>query len=427
MGTLHRGHLFHLGGRPTLDEAAAALVETPDGGVRVDGGGVITWSGAWSERPAEPGDEVVDHGGCFLLPGFVDTHLHFPQVYTVDAHGGGRLLDWLERCVFPAEARLADDAFAAVAAGDFCRRLVAAGTTTSLVFGSAFPEAQEALFEEYARRGLRGVLGRGIQTVGPAAAAPLVTGEEEAIRLTEAEIERWHPESPEAARSALLSVAVVPRFALSVTRRTLEALGELCEHYRPRGVYFTTQARRFFVQLGTFLTRQHGTVAVGRRTLERSSRGIRPNPAQVRVAPWGPRARLRQDADRKQRHGCDQTRSRDPGRARAFVGQRSRSTTPTTVVSHWPSLGVRSGWLIVSSRCAVDWDGPEPATFCKRRALSASTPSPVRADMATLSSHVFVSAGHRSVLLNTVQTRPRSTPRSVSTSSPTVICSRHRG
>jgi guanine deaminase len=76
--------------------------------------------------------------------------------------------------------------------------------------------------------------------VGPAAAAPLVTGEEEAIRLTEAEIERWHPESPEAARSALLSVAVVPRFALSVTRRTLEALGELCEHYRPRGVYFTT-------------------------------------------------------------------------------------------------------------------------------------------------------------------------------------------
>jgi guanine deaminase len=239
MGTLHRGHVFHLAGRPTLAEAAAALVEISDGGLRVDSAGAIDWCGPWADRPTAD-DEVIDHGAAFLLPGFVDTHVHFPQVYSVDAHGGGRLLDWLERCIFPAEARLADGGFAATAARDFCGRLAAAGTTASLVFGSAFPVAQEALFAEYERRGLRGVIGRGIQTVGPSAATPLLTSEEDAVRLTEAEIERWHAPSLEAAGRALVSVAVVPRFALSVTRRTLEALGELYEHYRPRGVYFTT-------------------------------------------------------------------------------------------------------------------------------------------------------------------------------------------
>ena len=77
-------------------------------------------------------------------------------------------------------------------AADFCRRRIEAGTTTALVFGSAFPNAQTALFTESRRAGLRTISGRGIQTVGPASAAPLITGEDEAVSLTEAEIERWH-------------------------------------------------------------------------------------------------------------------------------------------------------------------------------------------------------------------------------------------
>lgn len=240
MGTLHRGHIFHLTGRPTVEEAAAALVELPDGGILVDDDGVVAWCGDWTERPAAAAEaELADHRGCFLLPGFVDTHIHFPQVNSIDAYGGGQLLEWLESCIFPAEARFADEEFAIGAAREFCHRLVAAGTTTSLVFGSAFPVAQDALFREYRRRGLRGVIGRGIQTVGPDSARPLITGEEEAIRLTRDEIERWHP-APEEAGSALVYVAVVPRFSLSVTTRTLAALGELYDAYRGRGVYFTS-------------------------------------------------------------------------------------------------------------------------------------------------------------------------------------------
>ena len=237
---IHRGHIFHLTGRPTVQEAAEALCVYPDGGLLVDGAGVIRWCGRWDDRPAEASEaELNDRRGSFILPGFVDTHIHFPQVNSIDAYGGGQLLEWLNNCIFPAEARFADEKFALGAAREFCHRLISSGTTTSLVFGSAFPVAQDVLFREYRRRGLRGVIGRGIQTVGPDSAKPLMTTEEEAIRLTQDEIDRWHP-APEEQDDALVYTAIVPRFSLSVTTRTLAALGELYDAYRSRGVYFTS-------------------------------------------------------------------------------------------------------------------------------------------------------------------------------------------
>ncbi|MDF2830802.1 MAG: guaD, partial [Mycobacterium sp.] len=183
---------------------------------------------------------VHDHGPGFLLPGFVDAHVHFPQTYAGDSYGGGQLLEWLTRCIFPSEARFADPAFARRAAVDFCNRRIAAGTTAAMVFGSAFPHAQDALFEETRRRGLRIVSGRGIQTVGPDSAAPLLTSEDDAIRLAREEIDTWHGADTGDVATALLHVAVVPRFAPSVTTETLRRLGELYDSVRDRGVYVHT-------------------------------------------------------------------------------------------------------------------------------------------------------------------------------------------
>ena len=109
-----------------------------------------------------------------------------------------------------------------------------------MVFGSAFPHAQDALFTETQRRGLRIVSGRGIQTVGPDTAAPLLTSEADAIRLAREEIDKWHAADTGVVDTALLHVAIVPRFALSVTTETLKNLGELYESVRDRGVYVHT-------------------------------------------------------------------------------------------------------------------------------------------------------------------------------------------
>ncbi|MGE0218009.1 guanine deaminase [Mycolicibacterium sp.] len=229
----YRGHLIHIAGAPLLTQARAHLVSVPDGVLVVDDVGVIGFSGEYSRLPAEMASaELIDCRPGFLLPGFVDTHLHYPQTYCTGSYGGGQLLDWLQRCIFPAEAMLADQELAQRTARDFCRRRVEVGTTTALVFGSAFPDAQDALFAESLRVGLRTISGRGIQTVGPTAAQPLLTDERTAIELTADEIGRWHEAHP------LLQVAVVPRFALSVTAQTLAGLGELYDSVRAAGVYF---------------------------------------------------------------------------------------------------------------------------------------------------------------------------------------------
>lgn len=235
---VHLGHVFHVSGSPTVTESAAALVSIPDGALVVDDGGRIVFCGERGAIPAEHASAVThDHRPGFLLPGFVDTHIHFPQTYAGDSYGGGQLLEWLTNCIFPSESKFADPEFAQRAAVEFCRRRVAVGTTAAMVFGSAFPHAQDALFTETAKAGLRIVSGRGIQTVGGDTAAPLLTSEEDAIRLTREEIDKWHAADTGVVETALLHVAIVPRFSLSVTTETLKNLGELYDEVRDRGVY----------------------------------------------------------------------------------------------------------------------------------------------------------------------------------------------
>ncbi|MCC3328074.1 amidohydrolase family protein [Nocardia abscessus] len=236
---VHLGHIFHIAGSPATGDAADALVEVPDGALIIDAGGRVAYCGAGSDIPAAYRDEeVFDHRPGFLLPGFVDTHIHFPQTFAGDAYGGGQLLEWLELCIYPAESRYAEPEFARLAATEFCARRIAAGTTAAMVFGSAFPHAQDALFTETRRRGLRMVSGRGIQTTGEPSATPLITSEDDAIRLTSEEIDKWHATDTGDVDTALLHVAIVPRFSLAVTRRTLKNLGDLYDSVRDRGVYF---------------------------------------------------------------------------------------------------------------------------------------------------------------------------------------------
>ncbi|MEO2167838.1 MAG: amidohydrolase family protein [bacterium] len=241
MATIHRGNIFHIGGSPLVLEAAEHLAHFEDGALVIDDAGLISWCGDWTELPSEhAGASVVDHHGAFLLPGFIDPHMHFPQVWNGDSYGGGQLLEWLNSCIFPGEARLEDPEFAHWAAVEWCDRMITAGTTMGLIFGSAFPHAQDALFEVARQRGLRLISGHGTQTVGPPSASRLIVSEEQAIELTRSEIEKWHPLDEEQRKLALQFVAVVPRFSLSVTRETLGNLGELYDEYRSRGVYFTS-------------------------------------------------------------------------------------------------------------------------------------------------------------------------------------------
>lgn len=241
MARIHLGHIFHLAGFPLVSEAADALVSIPEGALVVEDDGTTAFCGERAHVPLKyRSASVSDHRPGFVLPGFVDSHVHFPQTFAGDAYNGGQLLEWLTYCIYPSEARFADASFARRAAVEFCNRRIASGTTAALVFGSPFPDAQDALFTETARCGLRIVSGRGIQTVGPQAAKPLMTSEDDAIRLAREEIDKWHAADTGNVKTARLHVALVPRFSLAVTAQTLKSLGELYDSVRDRGVYFHT-------------------------------------------------------------------------------------------------------------------------------------------------------------------------------------------
>jgi guanine deaminase len=76
---------------------------------------------------------VEDHRGKLLMPGFIDTHVHFPQVDVIASYGT-QLLEWLEKFTFPEETKFANRAHADQTAKFFLDRLLENGTTTASVF-----------------------------------------------------------------------------------------------------------------------------------------------------------------------------------------------------------------------------------------------------------------------------------------------------
>ncbi|HEY1511448.1 MAG TPA: guanine deaminase, partial [Solirubrobacteraceae bacterium] len=175
-----------------------------------------------------PDAEVLDARGALLLPGFVDCHVHYPQLRVTGAMGL-ELMDWLRQRALPEEARLADLTYAGAVADEFVWGLAAAGTTTALVFGSHFPGAQEALFAAAHDSGLRVTSGLVVSDRGLLPA--LHVSPEIALRASRELIERWHGRGR-------LRYAVTPRFSVSCSEAMLAACGDLAGDVE--GLLFTT-------------------------------------------------------------------------------------------------------------------------------------------------------------------------------------------
>src|SRR5579872_2821650 len=150
-GDLLRAPLFHTPRNPFTDWRA--LEHYADGGLLIRSGRIAACGDYETLREAHRDASTTDLRGGFLLPGFVDTHVHFPQVHVLGSLGHS-LLDWLEQCALPAEARMAEESHARAVACEFVRALACHGTTTALAFGAHFAEATAALFEAAQTSGL---------------------------------------------------------------------------------------------------------------------------------------------------------------------------------------------------------------------------------------------------------------------------------
>jgi guanine deaminase len=169
-----------------------------------------------------PDVAVTDWRGRLVVPGFVDTHIHFPQVDVIASYGT-QLLDWLERYTFPAEQRFADVAHAEAAAAFFVDQLLANGTTTACVFCTVHPQSVDALFARARRRGMMLAAGKCLMDrhAPDGLRDTADTGDAESRAL----IDRWHGQDR-------LRYAITPRFAVTSTERQLELAGRLA-HERP--------------------------------------------------------------------------------------------------------------------------------------------------------------------------------------------------
>ena len=209
---LFRATIFHTAANPFHEEGA--LRAHDDGGLLVRDGRIAACGNFEEVRNADGGATLVDWRGGVVLPGFVDAHVHYPQLRIVGRLGRS-LLDWLEQAALPEEARMADVAYATDTAVRFIGALAAHGTTTALVFGAHFPAATASLFDAAAVAGLRVISGLVVSDrYVPEALRQTVEG---AYRDSSDLIRRFH-------RRGRLLYAVTPRFALS----TSDAMLEMC-------------------------------------------------------------------------------------------------------------------------------------------------------------------------------------------------------
>lgn len=211
---------------PGLDGANARHVRfLPDGLVVLADGRIDAVAPAEVLLPAlGPGVRLLDRRGCLLLPGFVDAHVHYPQVDVIASHGT-QLLDWLERFTFPAERAFADPAHASEAARFFLTRLLEHGTTTAAVFATVHTASVDALFEAARPLGMALIAGKcHMDRHAPEGLTDTVAG---GLREARALIERWHG----AGVNGRFRYAITPRFAVTSTPEQLSALGALAREY----------------------------------------------------------------------------------------------------------------------------------------------------------------------------------------------------
>jgi len=167
------------------------------------------------------GTEVVEYPNALITPGFVDTHIHYPQTGMIASYGE-QLLDWLETYTFPTERAFADKAHAGEVAEVFLDELLRNGTTTALVFGSVHKESVDAFFEACEKRNLRMIAGKVLMDRN----APdyLTDTAETGYADSKELIERWHGKGR-------LHYAVTPRFAPTSTPEQLALAGQLFKEY----------------------------------------------------------------------------------------------------------------------------------------------------------------------------------------------------
>ena len=225
-----RGCLVWFADEPRVAGAGAgALKYIEDGAILMQNGIIASIGEAAAIIAHAPSGVVVDdHSGKLIFPGFIDTHIHYPQTRVIASYGA-QLLEWLHKYTFVEEQKLRDPKHADMVAKFFLDELTRCGTTTAMVYCTVHPESVEAFFAESEKRDMRMIAGKALMDRN--APEALSDTPQRGYDESKALIARWKGRGR-------LDYAVTPRFAVTSTEAQLEAAGALLRE-NP-GVYMQT-------------------------------------------------------------------------------------------------------------------------------------------------------------------------------------------
>lgn len=219
---LLRGRLLSFHRAPeSLTDTASYLYEE-DGGLLVQDGGIAKMGSYSQVKAAAPeGVEEVDHRPHLILPGLIDTHVHFPQMQVIASYAAN-LLEWLNTYTFPEECRFVESAHAARIATHFYDEFLRQGTTTAVAYCSVHKASADAFFSEATKRNMLMVGGKVM--MDRHAPQGLLDTPQLGYDETRAVIEEWHGKGRN-------HVAITPRFAITSTPEQMSAAQALAKEF----------------------------------------------------------------------------------------------------------------------------------------------------------------------------------------------------
>ena len=219
----YRASLLYFGG---IGAAAGQALFEQDGllvvGSNAQGMQVVQAIGSYQSLHHSYPDIAVEHfPGRLIAPGFVDMHLHYPQLDVIGSPADG-LLPWLENYTFPHEKRFAAPEYCAQAATFFIAELLRNGVTTALAFATSHAGSVDALLGEAQKHSLRMMAGKVLMDQNAPDGVRDET--EQSLIDTEMLINKWH-------HVDRLGYAITPRFVPSCSEAQLRGAGELAARY----------------------------------------------------------------------------------------------------------------------------------------------------------------------------------------------------
>ena len=214
----YRASLLYFSGRQAMLEQDGLLVVGPDASGRQI---VLAIGNYQTQAPLYPGLVIEHFPGRIIAPGFVDMHIHYPQLDVIGSPAEG-LLPWLENYTFPHEKRFAEPEYNTETAPFFIAELLRHGVTTALAFATSHPESVDALLGEAQKRAMRMIAGKVLMDQNSPDGVRDDT--EQSLRDTEALINKWHGVDR-------LGYAITPRFVPSCSAAQLRGAGELAAKY----------------------------------------------------------------------------------------------------------------------------------------------------------------------------------------------------